>query len=83
MSYTPIIFCTFARESVRVCSRSAINALQRHTLHLQVREASLLSLRSALPLGLSKNRRLVSRKAAKLQTDNNRQFKRQYRLWQR
>ena len=26
MSYTPIIFCTFARESVRVCSRSAINA---------------------------------------------------------
>ena len=30
-------------ESVRVCSRSAIVALQRHTLHLQVREASWFS----------------------------------------
>ena len=38
-------------------------------------QASWPSLRSAVPLGLSKNRRLVSRKAAKLQTDNNRQFK--------
>jgi hypothetical protein len=44
--------CTiFAAESVRSCSRSAIDALQRHTLHLQVREASWLSLNRSLAGG--------------------------------
>ena len=61
----PRLTADLSAKSVRVCSRSAINALQRHTLHLQVREASWPSL----------NRRLVSPKAAKRQTDNNRQFK--------
>ena len=44
MQFISIIFCTFAAKRLRNCSRSAIDALQRHTLHLQVREASLLSL---------------------------------------
>jgi hypothetical protein len=38
-------------EGVRSCSRSAIDALQRHTLHLQVREASWLSLNHSLAGG--------------------------------
>ena len=33
---------------MRSCSRSAIDTLQRHTLHLQVREASWLSLNRSL-----------------------------------
>ena len=40
----PRLTADLSAERLRNCSRSAIDALQRHTLHLQVREASLLSL---------------------------------------
>ena len=60
----PLVFrsiCTiFAAESVRSCSRSAIDALQRHTLHLQVREASWLSLNRSFVTVITKRKKIMS-----------------------
>ena len=71
MQFISIIFCIFAAERLRKatgrrpkvgndCSRSAARHPERVTLATEetqeLMQASLLSLRSALPLGLSKNR---------------------------
>ena len=47
-------------ESVRSCSRSAIDALQRHTLHLQVREASWLSLNRSFAAVITKRKKIMN-----------------------
>ncbi|MBQ5495192.1 MAG: hypothetical protein IIT76_08355, partial [Prevotella sp.] len=45
---------------MRSCSRSAIDALQRHTLHLQVREASWLSLNRSFVTVITKRKKIMS-----------------------
>jgi len=89
MQFISIIFCTFARKSVRVCSRSAINASIMALASLGFAAWLVQEPQTCQPKGcetaparqlmqaslLSLNRSFVSRKAVKLQTDNNRQFK--------